>query len=73
MVLAAVGADFEVVEPPELRDYVRRMGEFFVRSSRLGRSLNQGRYRAPRAGRYSRSTRMSAPTIATLPAFDPVA
>jgi predicted DNA-binding transcriptional regulator YafY len=33
MVLAAVGADFEVVEPQELRDYVRRTGEFFVRAA----------------------------------------
>jgi predicted DNA-binding transcriptional regulator YafY len=34
MVLAAVGADFEVVDPPELRDYVRRTGEFFIRATR---------------------------------------
>jgi predicted DNA-binding transcriptional regulator YafY len=32
MVLAAVGADFTVVEPSDLRDYVRRMGELFARS-----------------------------------------
>ncbi len=33
MVLAAVGADFEVVEPPDLRDYVRRMGALFARAA----------------------------------------
>jgi predicted DNA-binding transcriptional regulator YafY len=33
MVLAAVDAEFEVVEPPELRAYVRRMGELFVRAA----------------------------------------
>jgi predicted DNA-binding transcriptional regulator YafY len=33
MVLAAVDAEFEVVEPPQLRAYVRRMGELFVRSA----------------------------------------
>ena len=32
MVLAAVGADFEIVEPDDLRAYVRRTGEFFTRS-----------------------------------------
>jgi hypothetical protein len=31
---AAVGADFEVVEPPELLDYVRRMAAQFTRASR---------------------------------------
>jgi predicted DNA-binding transcriptional regulator YafY len=33
MVLAAVGADFEIVEPDDLRVYVRRTGEFFTRSA----------------------------------------
>ena len=32
MVLAAVGAEFEIVNPPELRDYIRRLGEFFARA-----------------------------------------
>jgi predicted DNA-binding transcriptional regulator YafY len=31
IVLASVGADFEVLEPPELRDYLQRVGEFFLR------------------------------------------
>jgi predicted DNA-binding transcriptional regulator YafY len=31
IVLASVGADFEVLEPPELRDYLQRIGEFFLR------------------------------------------
>jgi len=31
-VLATVGADFEVVDPPEFRDDVRRMGDQFVRA-----------------------------------------
>lgn len=33
MVLGAVGADFEIVEPAELRDYIRKMGELFVRNT----------------------------------------
>ena len=33
MVLAAVDATFEVVEPPELRAYVLRMGELFARAA----------------------------------------
>ena len=33
MVLAAVGADFDVVEPEELRAYVRRTGDVFSRSA----------------------------------------
>ena len=33
IVLAAVGADFEVVDPPELRDHVRRIGELFTHAS----------------------------------------
>jgi predicted DNA-binding transcriptional regulator YafY len=32
MVLGSVGADFEIVEPAELRDYMRAMGELFVRN-----------------------------------------
>ena len=32
MVLAAVGADFEIVGPPELRDHVQRIGELFARA-----------------------------------------
>lgn len=34
MVLGVVGADFEVVEPPELRDRVAEMGDLFARASR---------------------------------------
>ena len=30
--LASVGADFEVVEPPELRDHLRRVSDLFARS-----------------------------------------
>jgi predicted DNA-binding transcriptional regulator YafY len=33
MVLATVGADFDVVQPPELTDYVRTMGELFLRAT----------------------------------------
>lgn len=33
MVLAAVGADFVVVEPPDLRDHLRRMGALFVQAA----------------------------------------
>ena len=33
LVLGATGAEFEVVEPPELREHLRRLGELFVRSS----------------------------------------
>jgi predicted DNA-binding transcriptional regulator YafY len=33
-VLASVGADFDVVQPPELRDYLRETGERFVRAGR---------------------------------------
>ncbi len=33
MVLAAAGADFEVIEPPDLRDYVRRTGALFARAA----------------------------------------
>jgi hypothetical protein len=32
MVLASVGADFEVAEPAELRDLVRNVGRLFARS-----------------------------------------
>lgn len=34
MVLGVVGADFDVVEPPELRDRVAEIGELFARASR---------------------------------------
>jgi predicted DNA-binding transcriptional regulator YafY len=34
MVLAAVGADFEVVEPADLRDMVRDVGRLFTRAAR---------------------------------------
>lgn len=33
MVLGAVGAEFEVVDPPELAAYVREWGERFARST----------------------------------------
>lgn len=33
MVLAAIGAQFEVVEPADLRDYIRRTGDFFVQAA----------------------------------------
>ena len=33
MVLAAVGADFEVIEPPELRDEVGRIAALFGRAA----------------------------------------
>lgn len=33
MVLGSVGADFEIVEPAELRDYMRAMGQLFVRNT----------------------------------------
>ena len=33
LVLAAVQADFDVIDPPELRDYLRATGELFVRAS----------------------------------------
>jgi predicted DNA-binding transcriptional regulator YafY len=33
LVLGAVGADFDVVSPPELREYVGTMGELFVRAA----------------------------------------
>jgi predicted DNA-binding transcriptional regulator YafY len=36
LVLAALGADFEVVQPPELRDFLRATGELFVRASSGG-------------------------------------
>ncbi len=36
MILAAVGADFAVVEPPAMLDYLRRLGEFFVGASGPG-------------------------------------
>ncbi|WP_446678440.1 hypothetical protein [Actinomadura alba] len=37
VVLTSVGADFEVVRPAELRDYLRATGERFARAgSRLG-------------------------------------
>jgi predicted DNA-binding transcriptional regulator YafY len=32
-VLAALGADFQVIEPSALRDYLRRTGESFLRSA----------------------------------------
>ena len=32
MVLAAVGSDFEIVGPPELRDHVRQIAELFARA-----------------------------------------
>lgn len=35
MVLGAVGAEFEVISPPELTDQLRRIGEHFVRSTTL--------------------------------------
>jgi predicted DNA-binding transcriptional regulator YafY len=38
MVLAAVGADFKVVAPPELRGHIRRMGRLFVRSAGRARA-----------------------------------
>jgi predicted DNA-binding transcriptional regulator YafY len=33
MVLGAAGVDFEVVQPPELRDHLRAMGELFIRNT----------------------------------------
>jgi predicted DNA-binding transcriptional regulator YafY len=33
MVLASVGAEFEIIEPPELRDYVARTGRLFARAA----------------------------------------
>lgn len=33
LVLAAVGAEFEVVEPAEFRDYVRTVGDLFLRAT----------------------------------------
>jgi predicted DNA-binding transcriptional regulator YafY len=32
MVLGTIGAEFEIVQPAELRDYVRAMGELFLRA-----------------------------------------
>jgi predicted DNA-binding transcriptional regulator YafY len=40
MVLASVEADFEVIEPPELRDHVGRLGRQFVRAGRRSRRGN---------------------------------
>jgi predicted DNA-binding transcriptional regulator YafY len=34
MVLGSIGAEFEVVQPAELRDYMRKLGELFLRSAR---------------------------------------
>jgi hypothetical protein len=31
--LGAVGADFKVLAPPELRDHLRRIGELFTRAT----------------------------------------
>jgi predicted DNA-binding transcriptional regulator YafY len=36
MVLGAVGADFEVIEPVELRDHLRSVGELFLRGTAAG-------------------------------------
>jgi predicted DNA-binding transcriptional regulator YafY len=33
MILGAVGADFEVLAPPELRDHLRHIGELFIRAT----------------------------------------
>jgi hypothetical protein len=33
MVLSAVGAEFTVIAPAELRDHLRTVGELFVRGS----------------------------------------
>jgi predicted DNA-binding transcriptional regulator YafY len=33
MVLGGVGADFDIVQPPELSDHIRAMGELLVRNS----------------------------------------
>jgi predicted DNA-binding transcriptional regulator YafY len=33
LLLAALEADFEIVEPPELADYLRATGERFIRGS----------------------------------------
>ncbi|HEY8472858.1 MAG TPA: YafY family protein [Natronosporangium sp.] len=33
LVLGSVGADFQVVQPPELRDHLRAVGELFLRAS----------------------------------------
>ncbi|NIJ12075.1 putative DNA-binding transcriptional regulator YafY [Saccharomonospora amisosensis] len=38
LVLAAVGADFEVVSPPELGDYLRETGQRFLRAAQRARS-----------------------------------
>lgn len=34
LILAAMGAEFDVEEPPEFRDYVRTVGRLFQRGSR---------------------------------------
>ena len=47
MALAAVGDDFEIVEPDDLRAYVRRTGEFFMQSAGHRISLRAGGPRPP--------------------------
>ncbi|MPZ63818.1 MAG: WYL domain-containing protein [Propionibacteriales bacterium] len=43
LVLGSVGAEFEVLEPPELTDYLRTMGELFIRASGCPASTVRGR------------------------------
>ena len=59
MILAGVGADFEIIEPPELRDHVRRNGELFLRAS--GRP-KAGGSKSARSGGPRLSRRLAPPS-----------